>query len=122
VYSKWNPGLLNGQPTSLQWRIVTDRATRTEHEVWVGTVVASEILSEDDDNKIEIINSGSNRFLAAGLVTYQQGANFVDLKQPGAFNVTLYPGQKQYLYNIGGTATGKPGQTIYFLLQDIVAN
>lgn len=122
VYSKWQTAYLNGQPTNLGWRIVTDRSTREQNEVWIGTVVATETLSEEDYNKVEIVNSGSNRVLAAGLVTYQQGANFVDLKQPGAFNVTLYPGQKQYLTHFGGTATGKPGQTVYFLLQDLVAN
>jgi hypothetical protein len=50
-----------------------------------------------------------------GLVTKNEFANFVDLKQPGAFNFTLYPGQRRSVY-VDGSSEFAP--TYYIKIQD----
>ncbi len=62
-----------------------------------------------------IRNTSSEKIHIVGLVSYHSNANFIDLEQPGAFNLTLYPGEEKFAAWPDGERRRPAGQGTTFL-------
>lgn len=71
----------------------------------------------EPEDTIEIRNVSSQKLHLVGLATRHQFASFVDLRQPGSFNLTLYPGQRVGV-SPDGNATRVGSGTYYVKIQD----
>jgi hypothetical protein len=82
------------------WRIYTDYFESGGGEEW-----------------IEIRNASSQKLHIVGLATRVANASFVDLNQPGAFNLSLYPGERRRV-DADRDSTFKPNTMYYLKIQD----
>lgn len=86
--------------------------------------LTGEVYSQGDTNGVsithalELKNFGAKRISLVGLVTYSPVAEFVDLNQPGAIQISLYPGQEATARTLfGGDRLEQP---VYLRIADMV--
>ena len=73
--------------------------------------------ADEDSYECQIRNVSSSKINIVGLCTSFANAAFIDLKQPGAFQTSLYPGERKKVY-IDGNPYTRHGTTYYIKIQD----